>query len=179
MSITPDDLINEKLIEDSEIYKELGYCITPEEHIKEANEELLRLRSINQELLAACEYVVKYHREHDSGAGELYGQDFVTTCISAINKAKGFSQPGTKKMEAKVYYLPSDCVGEIVSGISDNEFEEEVKAHPETLIYSLSDFQEAFNLEEISDLGYIVIDEEIEVSEGNHNDNNESPYGQD
>ena len=41
------------------------------------------------ELLAACEYVVQYHRENDSGEGELFGLDFVTTCIAAINKAKG------------------------------------------------------------------------------------------
>lgn len=44
---------------------------------------------ITAELLAACEYVVKYHGEHDSGEGELYGLDFVTTCINAIAKAKG------------------------------------------------------------------------------------------
>ena len=41
------------------------------------------------DLLRACEYVIAYHREHDSGEGELFGLDFVTTCISAINKAKG------------------------------------------------------------------------------------------
>ena len=41
------------------------------------------------DLLAACEYVVRYHREHDSGEGELFGLDFVTTCIAAIAKAKG------------------------------------------------------------------------------------------
>jgi hypothetical protein len=42
-------------------------------------------------MLEALEYVVKWHREHDSGEGELYGLDYVTTCISAIRKAKGES----------------------------------------------------------------------------------------
>lgn len=46
-----------------------------------------RLIAAAPELLAACEYVVKYHREHDSGEGELYGLDFVTSCIAAIRKA--------------------------------------------------------------------------------------------
>ena len=47
------------------------------------------LKSINTDLLEACKYVVKYHLEHDSGEGELFGLDFVTTCISAIAKAEG------------------------------------------------------------------------------------------
>lgn len=41
------------------------------------------------DLLEACKYVVRYHREHDSGEGELFGLDFVTACISAIHKAEG------------------------------------------------------------------------------------------
>jgi len=41
------------------------------------------------ELLEACKYVVKWHRENDSGEGELYGLDFVTTCIGVIRKAEG------------------------------------------------------------------------------------------
>ena len=40
------------------------------------------------ELLEACKYVVQYHRENDSGEGELFGLDFVTTCIAAIEKAE-------------------------------------------------------------------------------------------
>ena len=40
------------------------------------------------DLLEACQYVVNWHRENDSGEGELYGLDFVTTCIGAIRKAK-------------------------------------------------------------------------------------------
>lgn len=41
------------------------------------------------ELLKACNYVIKYHRENDSGEGELFGLDFVTTCIAAVRKAEG------------------------------------------------------------------------------------------
>jgi hypothetical protein len=40
------------------------------------------------DLLEACKAVVKYHRENDSGEGELFGMDFVTTCIAAIRKAE-------------------------------------------------------------------------------------------
>ncbi len=40
------------------------------------------------ELLEACKYVVQYHRENDSGEGELFGLDFVTTCIAAIRNAE-------------------------------------------------------------------------------------------
>jgi len=40
------------------------------------------------ELLEACKYVVAWHREHDSGEGELFGLDYVTTCISAIRKTE-------------------------------------------------------------------------------------------
>lgn len=36
------------------------------------------------DLLAACRVVRDYHRENDSGSGELFGLDFVTTCIAAI-----------------------------------------------------------------------------------------------
>lgn len=41
------------------------------------------------ELLEACKYVIRYHREHDSGGGELFGLDFVTTCINAVRNAGG------------------------------------------------------------------------------------------
>ncbi len=47
------------------------------------------LISAAPDLLAALEYVVQWHREHDSGEGELFGLDYVTTCIAAIRKAKG------------------------------------------------------------------------------------------
>jgi hypothetical protein len=55
-----------------------------DEKTRQANAALI---AAAPELLAACEYVVKWHREHDSGAGELFGLDFVTTCIAAISKA--------------------------------------------------------------------------------------------
>ena len=47
-----------------------------------------RKLQVHNELLEACKYVVKYHRENDSGEGELFGLDFVTTCIAAIEKAE-------------------------------------------------------------------------------------------
>ena len=46
-----------------------------------------QLLSAAPDLLEACKYVVKWHKENDSGEGELFGLDFVTTCISAIAKA--------------------------------------------------------------------------------------------
>ena len=58
----------------------------------------------------------------------------------------------------KIYYLPSDYVGD-VEGRLHPEFYKQIKEHPETLIYDSAKFEEAFNREEISDLGYIVIEE--------------------
>lgn len=52
--------------------------------IQEANAQLI---AAAPDLLAACKYVVEHHRENDSGEGELFGLDFVTTCITAIEKA--------------------------------------------------------------------------------------------
>ena len=48
-----------------------------------------RLIAAAPDMLAALENVVKYHRDNDSGSGELFGLDYVTTCIEAIRKAKG------------------------------------------------------------------------------------------
>jgi len=48
-----------------------------------------RLIAATPDLLSACEYVVKWHRDNDGGDGALFGLDFVTTCIAAIRKAKG------------------------------------------------------------------------------------------
>lgn len=45
-------------------------------------------KKINK-LLDACKYVIQWHREHDSGEGELFGLDFVTTCINAVRDAEG------------------------------------------------------------------------------------------
>lgn len=62
---------------------------------KDYNEDLANAEFIarawnsHDDLLEACKYVVRWHRENDSGEGELYGQDFVTTCIAAIAKAEG------------------------------------------------------------------------------------------
>ena len=39
------------------------------------------------EMLEALRYVVRWHRDNDSGEGELYGRDYVTTCIGALRKA--------------------------------------------------------------------------------------------
>ncbi len=47
-----------------------------------------RLIASAPELLEALKYVVQYHRDHDSGEGELFGLDFVTTCIAAISKVE-------------------------------------------------------------------------------------------
>ena len=60
----------------------------PESGIIDEMEANARLIDAAPELLAACQYVVNWHREHDSGDGELYGLDFVITCISAIDKAR-------------------------------------------------------------------------------------------
>ena len=46
-----------------------------------------KLISAAPDLLEACQYVVNWHLLNDSGEGELFGLDFVTTCISAIKKA--------------------------------------------------------------------------------------------
>lgn len=50
--------------------------------------EPLLLLNAAPDLLAACKYVVEYHRNNDSGEGELFGLDFVTTCIGAISNTK-------------------------------------------------------------------------------------------
>ncbi len=54
--------------------------------MKETGTNFSKLLKDRNALLEACKYVVKYHREKDSGDGELYGLDFVTTCISAITQ---------------------------------------------------------------------------------------------
>lgn len=61
-------------------------------HVKGKEEEQIgnaNLIAAAPDLIEACRYVVKYHRDNDSGEGELYGLDFVTTCIAAIRKAEG------------------------------------------------------------------------------------------
>ena len=51
-----------------------------------------RLIAAAPDMLKALKYVVRDQRDRDSGEGELYGQDFVTTCIAAIDKAEGSKQ---------------------------------------------------------------------------------------
>lgn len=55
----------------------------PEDALKNA-----KIAAAAVHLLEACEYVIDYHRENDSGSGELFGLDFVTTCINAVRKTK-------------------------------------------------------------------------------------------
>ena len=69
-----------------EIIAEIPSDAEQSQEEKEANANLI---AAAPELLEACKYVVQYHRENDSGDGELFGLDFVTTCISAIAKAEG------------------------------------------------------------------------------------------
>ena len=55
-----------------------------------ANAEfIVRAHNSHDDLLEALKYVVSWHRENDSGEGELFGLDYVTTCIAAIAKAEG------------------------------------------------------------------------------------------
>ena len=60
---------------------------TPTAILEEAANKKLILGA--PDLLAACKNVVQWHREHDSGEGELFGPDFVTSCIAAIARAEG------------------------------------------------------------------------------------------
>lgn len=46
-----------------------------------------RLIAAAPAMLDALAYVVNWHREHDSGEGELFGLDYVTACISALRQA--------------------------------------------------------------------------------------------
>jgi hypothetical protein len=51
--------------------------------------ENARLIASAPELLEALEYVIKWHRDNDSGEGEIFWRDYITTAIAAIRKAKG------------------------------------------------------------------------------------------
>lgn len=48
--------------------------------------ENAKLIAATPDLLEACRFVIDWHREHDSGEGELFGLTFVTACINAIRK---------------------------------------------------------------------------------------------
>ena len=71
------------LIEECETLK--GICYKEDTG---TNEDMNLIASA-PDMLEALEYVVKYHWDNDSGEGELFGLDYVTTCINAIRKAKG------------------------------------------------------------------------------------------
>lgn len=61
----------------------------------------------------------------------------------------------------KVYYLGD--LSDFDSVYTDRDFKEKIKAHRDTVIYEdLKEFEDAFNDNEISDLGYILIDHEGE-----------------
>ena len=81
----PWKAVQNKTYGDWEVWSETQpICGVSKEHEKEN----ARLIAASPELLEACKYVVKYHREHDSGEGELFGLDFVTSCIAAIRVAE-------------------------------------------------------------------------------------------
>jgi hypothetical protein len=46
-----------------------------------------RLIAAAPQMFEALAYVVNWHREHDSGEGELFGLDYVTACVSALRAA--------------------------------------------------------------------------------------------
>lgn len=46
-----------------------------------------RLIAAAPRMFDALAYVVNWHRQHDSGEGELFGLDYVTACINALRDA--------------------------------------------------------------------------------------------
>lgn len=46
-----------------------------------------RLIAAAPDMFAALEYVANWHRQNDSGSGELFGLDYVTACLSALRRA--------------------------------------------------------------------------------------------
>jgi len=64
-----------------EIYK--GGPPNPDDATAQANARLIAAAPAMFDALA---YVVNWHREHDSGEGELFGLDYVTDCISALRQ---------------------------------------------------------------------------------------------
>jgi len=78
-------LVGPSIDQKAETYMDMIEYGKIDEDVAEAN---ARLIAAAPELMEACKYVVSFHREHDSGNGELFGLDFVTTCIAAISKAE-------------------------------------------------------------------------------------------
>ena len=68
----------------------------------------------------------------------------------------------------KIFYLPPNEIINSAPLTKDNkiskEFEDEIKSHPEVEVYGNKDFQRAFNSDGISDLGYIVIENDYDYS---------------
>jgi hypothetical protein len=92
------------------ISETVGYCVAQAYHDPSWNEktydELAAEAEANAYLIAAApqmleaiQYVIDWHREHDSGEGELFGLDFVTTCINARREARGELIPAQPKKE--------------------------------------------------------------------------------
>ena len=64
-----------------------GFIIAATSSNDECNEHNAQLIAAAPAMLDALAYVVNWHREHDSGGGELFGLDYVTACISALHQA--------------------------------------------------------------------------------------------
>lgn len=62
-------------------------------------------------------------------------------------------------MRQKVYYLGPDYINDIKANRFNDysKWFNEIAEHPETITYSVAGFENAFNDESISDLGYIAI----------------------
>ena len=60
------------------------------------------------------------------------------------------------------YYLAPNHIGSITANWNENygEFHEQIKAHPFVEKYTPLNFQDNFNSDWISDLGYLVIEQE-------------------
>lgn len=73
----------------------------------------------------------------------------------------------------RVFCINQNAISETkhYSELTDAEFMDVAEA------YTLKEFEFAFNNEEVSTVTDVIRFIEIEVSEDNHNDNNESPYG--
>ena len=67
--------------------KDATICEIHDPYSGEEMEANAKLIAAAPDMLNALEYVINWHRQHDSGEGELFGLDYVTTCISAMLKA--------------------------------------------------------------------------------------------
>ncbi len=84
-------------------YRDAAELCTPEEfdgRFDQAIQDVRLAVNSHDRMKAALEYVVRYHREHDSGEGELFGLDFVTACIAALRDDDPNWTLATAKAEA-------------------------------------------------------------------------------